>query len=76
MPRLRAATITARSTDMSRQCEECWYNVFDEESGESFCDLSLDEDEYAKMLSDFNSGKTCKYFRPDVDEYKIVRKQN
>ena len=40
-----------------------------------FCDLMLDEDEYARMLeSDTSAG--CKYFRPDVGEYGIVRKQN
>ena len=39
------------------------------------CDLMLDEDEYARMLeSDTSAG--CKYFRPDVGEYGIVRKQN
>ena len=38
-------------------------------------DLMLDEDEYARMLeSDTSAG--CKYFRPDVGEYGIVRKQN
>ena len=61
---------------MNSLCDECWYNSLDEESGEEFCDLQLDEDEYAKMLADPNKNKTCRYFRPDVGEYGIVRKQN
>ncbi|MCR5207861.1 MAG: DUF6472 family protein [Eubacterium sp.] len=61
---------------MAALCDECWYNSFDEESGEYFCDLQLDEDEYAKLLSNPEKGKSCKYFRPDIGEYGIVRKQN
>ena len=59
---------------MKNLCEECYYNIFDEESGEYFCDLTLDEDEYAKML--FENNDSCKYFRADPGEYGIVRKQN
>ena len=61
---------------MSDLCSECWYNAFDEESGEYFCDLQLDEDEYAKLLANPQGEKTCRYFRPDMGEYGIVRKQN
>ena len=57
-------------------CDECWYNSVDEESGEAFCDLSMYEDEYAKMLADPQKEKSCRYFRPDIGEYGIVRKQN
>jgi len=35
---------------MADLCDKCWYNAYDEESDEYFCDLQLDEDEYAKML--------------------------
>lgn len=63
---------------MDRLCENCWYFVCDgegEDAEEGFWDLMLDEDEYARMLeSDTSAG--CKYFRPDVGEYGIVRKQN
>ena len=59
---------------MNNLCEECFYNTLDEESEEYFCSLTLDEDEYAKTL--FNSDKQCRYFRPDIGEYGIVRKQN
>lgn len=61
---------------MKELCEECWYNSYDDESEESFCSLQLDEDEYAKLLSDPQKNKTCKYFRPDTGEYEIVRRQN
>ncbi len=73
MPARRRA---ARSTDAMDLCEECWYNVFDEESGESLCDLQLDEDEYARLMASPARGKSCPYFRPDIGEYGIVRKQN
>lgn len=59
---------------MDALCEKCWYNEYDEESDESFCSLVLDEDEYVRLMQD--SGKTCRYFRPDGSEYDIVRKQN
>ena len=56
---------------MADLCDKCWYNAYDEESDEYFCDLQLD----AKMLFDDKS-KPCRYFRPDIGEYGIVRKQN
>ena len=61
---------------MADLCENCRYNVFDEETEEYYCDYLLDEDEYVKLLSDLGAGKSCKYFSPDIDEYGIVRKQN
>lgn len=60
---------------MPNLCDECWYNTYDEETGECYCDLQLDEDEYAKFIQYAKSG-SCKYFRPDIGEYGIVRKQN
>jgi hypothetical protein len=60
---------------MSNLCEQCWYNTYDEELDDYYCDLQLDEDEYAKMLN-ADKSKSCKYFRPDLGEYGIVRKQN
>jgi len=61
---------------MAELCEECWYFSADEETGEAFCDLQLDEDEYARLMSSPEKNKACKYFRPDTGEYGIVRKQN
>lgn len=59
---------------MANLCDECWYNTYDDETGECYCDLQLDEDEYAKFLQ-VDKSKSCKYFRP-IGEYGIVRKQN
>ena len=59
---------------MKNFCDQCWYNTYDEEDDCYYCDLQLDEDEYAKLMA--TPHKTCKYFRPDVGEYVIVRKQN
>lgn len=55
-------------------CEKCWYNTYDEDSEEYFCNLQLDEDEYVRLLQERN--KSCRYFRPDNGEYEIVRRQN
>ena len=59
---------------MDSLCEMCWYNEYDDETQENFCSLVLDEDEYVLLMSDKN--KTCRYFRPNGNEYDIVRKQN
>ena len=61
---------------MKNQCDSCWYNTYDEEEDEYYCDLQLDEDEYAKMIMNSNNNQSCKYYRPDIGEYGIVRKQN
>lgn len=55
-------------------CENCFYNQYDEEDDTYYCNLLLDEDEYARFLQD--RSKMCRYFRPDVDEYAIVKKQS
>lgn len=59
---------------MENACENCWYNTYDAESDSYFCDLQLDEDEYARLLQ--NKSSACRYFRPDIGEYGIVRRQN
>lgn len=61
---------------MKNLCDECWYNTYDEENDEYYCDLQLDEDEYARMIMDSAKSDSCKYFRPDIGEYGVVRKQN
>lgn len=37
---------------MENLCEKCWYNAFDEDSEEYFCDLQLDEDEYVRLIQE------------------------
>ena len=54
-------------------CTKCLYYEYDEESGEDFCTLSLDEDEYVAFMNRKSVG--CPYYR-EYDEYSTVRKQN
>lgn len=54
-------------------CDHCQYNVCDEESGEFFCTMDLDEDELARFMQ--GSESECGYFKA-YDEYKLVEKQN
>lgn len=55
------------------ECETCENYYFDEESGEGYCTLELDEDEYYRFLT--RKSDKCPFWRSD-DEYRIVRKQN
>lgn len=57
---------------MITNCEFCAFYVTDDE-GYSECEINLDEDEMARLLS--TSYQSCPYYQSD-DEYKIVRKQN
>ena len=57
---------------ISNICEKCTYYVYNEELEEYECLVTLDEDEYAAMLSEHSRG--CKYFREN-DQYGIVKKQ-
>ena len=54
-------------------CEQCAYNIYDEEYDSFVCSINLDEDEMLRFLgqSDYN----CPYFK-FYDEYKFVQKQN
>ena len=53
-------------------CDTCAYNSYDEEWDCYVCELYLDEDEYARMMSEHRT--RCPYYR-DGDEYKIAGKQ-
>jgi len=53
-------------------CEYCSNYRYDEEEDYYSCEISLDEDEYGRLL--MSSYRECPYFQMD-DEYKIVRKQ-
>lgn len=53
-------------------CEYCSNYVYDEDLGYYVCDVSLDEDEMVRFMSD--TFYNCPYFQMN-DEYKIVRKQ-
>jgi hypothetical protein len=58
---------------MKTDCTLCAHYIYDEEYECYTCDINLDEDEFARFLSD--SMHECRYFNL-YDEYKIVEKQN
>ena len=53
-------------------CEYCINYEYDEFSGMCFCQISLDEDEMARYMT--NTYYNCPYFQIN-NEYKIVNKQ-
>ena len=53
-------------------CDTCLYYEYDEEYDCYGCQVSMDEDEMARFLSDAHY--SCPYYRYG-DEYTIVRKQ-
>lgn len=53
-------------------CDTCSNYIYDEDTGEYFCDVNLDEDEMYRFLGD--TFYQCPYYRLD-DEYRIVRHQ-
>ncbi|MBE6966185.1 MAG: hypothetical protein IJB42_04040 [Oscillospiraceae bacterium] len=54
-------------------CEFCLNYEYDEEYGDYFCLIDMDEDDAGRF--DFYSKRGCPYYHPG-DEYTIVRKQN
>lgn len=53
-------------------CDTCVNYVYDEEDGVYECNVSMDEDDYGRLLS--GASKACPFYQLD-DEYGIVRKQ-
>ena len=53
-------------------CETCQYADVDENIGEAFCGLDLDEDEVIRLS--YRRSKECPFYK-DGDEYKTVRHQ-
>ncbi len=54
-------------------CEYCLNYEYDEFTGMSYCQVSLDEDEMARYMS--NTYYNCPYFQSN-NEYEVVKKQN
>ena len=54
------------------QCETCAYFVYDEEFDEYVCDVNMDEDDAARLIS--GQTRECPYWRYG-DEYETVRHQ-
>ncbi|MBE5998749.1 MAG: hypothetical protein IKD92_05130 [Lachnospiraceae bacterium] len=59
-------------TEMQNECDTCAFLAYDDEYGDWLCEIDMDEDEYARFLSD--SHYTCPYYR-NGDEYAVVRHQ-
>lgn len=57
---------------MDNQCSECQYFIYDEDYEGYVCDMNMDEDEYARLVS--GQQRSCPYYKRG-DEYYIVRKQ-
>lgn len=53
-------------------CDLCAYYVYDEDYESYVCDISMDEDEYIRLMTD--SHYSCPYYR-NGDEYAVVKKQ-
>ena len=53
-------------------CERCTYYIYDDEYESYLCDVSMDEDEYMRLVSDTHY--QCPYYR-NGNEYAVVRKQ-
>ena len=53
-------------------CERCTYYIYDDEYESFLCDVSMDEDEYMRLVSDTHY--QCPYYR-NGNEYAVVRKQ-
>ena len=51
-------------------CDYCNNMVYDEETEQFVCDVDMDEDDYARLLT--SEYKECPYYQSN-DEYKIVR---
>ena len=53
-------------------CERCSNYIFDDESGEYFCEAPIGQDAWERMIE--GGQKSCPYYIED-GEYKTVRKQ-
>lgn len=53
-------------------CETCWHWDCDEETGEYYCRMELDEDEFERIFS--RSARRCPFYQKS-DEYYLPRHQ-
>ena len=57
---------------MGNDCDPCAFYTYDQDYEDYVCDVDMDEDEYARFLSDRHYH--CPYYR-NGDEYAVVRHQ-
>ena len=53
-------------------CDSCVYNVCDEEDECYYCEVDMDEDDFARLMQ--SEYRECPYYQLD-DEYAVVRHQ-
>ena len=53
-------------------CDTCAFYTYDEEFEDYYCDMDMDEDDVARLMSSPNG--ECPYYR-NGDEYETVRHQ-
>ena len=63
---------TLKKKKIETSCDTCLYFEYDEDYEAYMCDMDMDEDEYAHLMSD--ERYSCPYYR-NGDEYAVVRKQ-
>ena len=61
-----------RKKQKQTSCDTCLYYSYDEDYEAYMCDMDMDEDEYAHLISDDHYN--CPYYQND-NEYAVVRKQ-
>lgn len=54
------------------RCDDCQYYIFDDDYQEYVCDMDMDEDDYARIVS--RGSEECPFWR-NGDEYSVVRHQ-
>ena len=59
---------------MELDCENCWYNCYDEDEEAYYCRMDIDEDEWARYINSPRARRRCPYFIK-ADEYFLSRKQ-
>ncbi len=62
-----------KAANAPTNCEMCVYFDTDDETGEEYCSVNLDEDEMISFMTENTAH--CPYFYLH-DEYKTVRRQN
>ena len=62
----------SKKKKIETSCDTCLYFEYEEDYEAYMCDMDMDEDEYAHLMSD--ERYSCPYYR-NGDEYAVVRKQ-
>lgn len=70
---IKYAVVTKMVREIKTNCESCVNYVLDEEYGEYYCKIDLDEDEMERYAA--GRYRSCPHYR-FFDEYLSVRKQN